>query len=181
MSQICLWDRNTLEYDGCCSHCCLREMVVGDFELSAEDLEAKDVESKQKRKIWKQTGNSNYHYKQMETNYDEYSTFHAEKRARLRAQDPEADNEKTNARSARTKAAGTYPCQLCKLTFGTKQKFNKHFKSAKHLGKADELANRPHKCLNCAVAFDYLGNYQRHLKAKCHLEKMAALSSSELD
>lgn len=36
MSSICLWDRTTLEYDGCCSHCCLNEMITGDFTLSAE-------------------------------------------------------------------------------------------------------------------------------------------------
>jgi len=37
---LCLWDCNTLEYDGCCSHCCLNETITGDFTLSAQQLEA---------------------------------------------------------------------------------------------------------------------------------------------
>lgn len=33
MGHICLWDRKALEYDGCCSHCCLNEAILGDFDL----------------------------------------------------------------------------------------------------------------------------------------------------
>jgi hypothetical protein len=44
MGHICLWDRNTLEYDGCSSHCCLNEAILGDFDLSAEQLETQAIE-----------------------------------------------------------------------------------------------------------------------------------------
>jgi hypothetical protein len=44
MSQICLWDRNTLEYDRCCSHCCLNETISGDFKLSAQQLEGQTAQ-----------------------------------------------------------------------------------------------------------------------------------------
>jgi hypothetical protein len=35
------WDRATLEYDDLCSHNPLMELVAGDFDLAAEQLEAK--------------------------------------------------------------------------------------------------------------------------------------------
>ena len=33
MGHICLWDRDTMEYGGLCSHPCLNEGIQGDFEL----------------------------------------------------------------------------------------------------------------------------------------------------
>jgi hypothetical protein len=43
---ICPWDRSTLEYDGLCSHCCLTETVLGDYELSEKELEELNVKRK---------------------------------------------------------------------------------------------------------------------------------------
>lgn len=49
MAQICLWDRNTLPYEGCCSHGALYEPILGDFHLSAEQLEAQAIKKEKKR------------------------------------------------------------------------------------------------------------------------------------
>lgn len=38
---LCQWARDTLEYDGLCSHNALQELPTGDLTLSAEELEAK--------------------------------------------------------------------------------------------------------------------------------------------
>lgn len=40
MVHICQWARDTLEYDGLCSHNPLSELPAGDHSLSAEELEA---------------------------------------------------------------------------------------------------------------------------------------------
>jgi hypothetical protein len=50
MAHICRWDREDLDYDGLCTHCCMNEGVSGNFELSAEQLEALSVEKNKKRK-----------------------------------------------------------------------------------------------------------------------------------
>jgi hypothetical protein len=44
MVKMCKWSRDTLEYDGSCSHGTLREAVSSEFSLSAEELEAKATE-----------------------------------------------------------------------------------------------------------------------------------------
>jgi hypothetical protein len=43
MIHICLWDRDTLENDGVRSHCSINEGIHGDFDLTAEQLEAKPL------------------------------------------------------------------------------------------------------------------------------------------
>jgi hypothetical protein len=69
MAHLCLWDRHALEYIGLCSHCCLREGVLGEFSLSAEELEALAIKRKEHRAVWAKV----YHQTQMETNYEEYT------------------------------------------------------------------------------------------------------------
>lgn len=68
MVHICLWDRNTLENDGCCSHCTLNEGIHGDFDLSDEQREAQAIEKEKKRRALK----ADWYYKQREENYHEY-------------------------------------------------------------------------------------------------------------
>jgi hypothetical protein len=48
MAQICPWSLDMLDWDGLCSHYALSEDVVGDFDLSPEELETKAAEIKQR-------------------------------------------------------------------------------------------------------------------------------------
>ena len=68
VSHICLWDRDTLEYDGLCSHSALNEGIRGDFNLIAEQLEAQAIEKEQKRLALNAENATNHHFKQMEEN-----------------------------------------------------------------------------------------------------------------
>jgi hypothetical protein len=185
MSHICLWDTELLEYDSLCSHCCLREKFIGedDFELSAEQLEAKVRVQKEKRAEWKATGNANYIQKQMETNYDEYSELNREKRAKYVAKNPEKVLNTTRNVRAKNYANKTYYCELCNHAFYNKAKLTARYATPKHLLKADYIANRPHQCIPCkfAAAADQIRSLKKHLKSQRHLKMMAALSSPELD
>jgi hypothetical protein len=49
LAHVCQWDRDSLEYDGLCSHNPLTESPAGDYALSAEQLEAHAAEVKQRR------------------------------------------------------------------------------------------------------------------------------------
>jgi hypothetical protein len=49
-ADMCPWDRDTLEYDGLCSHNPLSESPLGDFTLSAEQLETMAAEYSEKRR-----------------------------------------------------------------------------------------------------------------------------------
>jgi len=58
MTGMFAWARDSLEYDGCCSHNSLSETFAGDLGMSAEDLEAKMLEQTRKKlayiKQWRQ-------------------------------------------------------------------------------------------------------------------------------
>jgi hypothetical protein len=176
MAHTCLWDRNTLEHDGCCSHRCLSEIVSSDFQLSAEQLEAQATHKKRKRA----DDDSSSHHEQMATNRDECHAAQALKAANRKAQNPDKVLKIARDNAARHVAEMTYYCKLCKFSFPKKSELTKHNASAMHLRKAEDLATKPHQCNACNVAFDQVGTLNRHLKTPCHL-KMAALSSSQLD
>jgi hypothetical protein len=186
MTHICPWPVNvidmpgTFEYDGLCSHCCLNESISGDFELSAEQLEAVAIQKKQHRTIKKAEGNSNYHHKQMETNRDDYLDKASKKTAKLKRKNPEKVRGIARKNAAKSIKMQTYHCELCKVSFAKKSELTRHKTKASHLRKADDLANKPHQCNVCNVAFDLVGNLNKHNLTERH-KKMAAQSSSQLD
>ena len=187
MAHICPWPVHNIdaldsfEYDGCCSHCCLNEGIVGDFGLSAEDLEAQAIQKKEIRAVKQAVRNANYHYKQMATNRDEYLDEMELRKRNHRAQNIEKHRERERNHNAKHKANKTYYCELCKVACHKKSDLEVHNNTRKHLVKANDLATKRHKCLPCAYATDRLSSYNDHLKSKRHLKEMAALSSSELD
>lgn len=181
MGHICLWDRHTLEYDGLCSHCCLNEAILGDFDLTAEQLEDQAIEKEQKRLEMKAEQATNYHYKQMVDNYDEYIGKAGRRVAKSRANNP-GRNATYQANCIKKATSEKYfHCVLCNLSFGTKQKLEKHQKTPKHLRKGDEASN-PFKCRPCNLGFHNQSNLTRHEKTQRHAQNMAAAQSSpELD
>ena len=72
MSHICLWNRLMLGYDGLRTHCSLKEGILRDFHLTAEQLEAQAVEKEEKRLTLKAENATNHHSKQMAEYHDEY-------------------------------------------------------------------------------------------------------------
>ena len=104
MSHICLWDSHTLEWDSLCSHCCLIEGIrEGDFELSAEELEAQAIQRKENRATKQAARNSNYHVTQMETNLDEYREKNLARVNKRIAKDPENIRKRERVTGPRTR------------------------------------------------------------------------------
>jgi hypothetical protein len=91
MRHLCRWEIDEIEYPGLCSHCCLDEGFHGDFDLTAEQLEAQAEEKEGKRLLMKADNATNYHYKQMAENYDEYVTNANARVAKSRALNPGRD------------------------------------------------------------------------------------------
>jgi hypothetical protein len=149
MAHICLWDREVLDYDGLCSHCCLYEGIRGDFELSAEQLEASAIQKKETRATKQAVYNADYHHKQMETNHDEYLEEMAERVRNHRAQDREKFREQERANNARNKAIKKYFCKLCKVACHKKSDLDVHLETRSHKNRANNFATKPHKCLPC--------------------------------
>ena len=180
MAHMCLWDRNALEYDGCCSHCSLNEGVLGDFQLSAEDLEAVAIEKEVKRLALKAENHTNDHYKQMETNYDEYITASTARVYKSRANNPGRDALHAANRRQKAYAENTFHCERCNISFSSKRSLQDHEKTPKHIRKENELSN-PFKCAPCNLGYHNQSNLTRHQKSERHRKAVAALSSSKLD
>lgn len=52
IGSCCLWPRDSFSYLGLCSHNALLEMVLGDFDLSAEQLEALAADIREKNRLY---------------------------------------------------------------------------------------------------------------------------------
>lgn len=178
MSHICLWDRTTLEYDGLCSHCSLNEGILGDFDLSPEQLEAQAIDKEQKRLELKAENATNYHYKQMEENYDEYIGKSSVRVARSRANNPGRDRQRQADRVEKARREKSFHCGRCNLTFRTRQILEKHEKSAKHRRKETE-ADNPFKCLPCNLGFHNQSNLTRHNQSETHRRNLEAAQSNQ--
>lgn len=76
MSQFCPWARDTLPYSGLWSHSALDEGVVGNFDFTAEELEAKAAKLKQRRRKLQVVQKHNWHVRQLATNADAYRAAH---------------------------------------------------------------------------------------------------------
>jgi hypothetical protein len=162
MGHMCLWPRLDLEYDSACTHCCLYEGIRGEFDLTDEQLEEIailvgrnhdekaairthnwNVAFKQRDpdgyRAWTKANSSKYHYKQMETNYEEYSTKSANYRLEYFAAHPEKLEEK-NAAWGRTRDAAY----------------------------ADARVNKSHFCVDCNLPCRSAGHLSDHLKTRTH-------------
>lgn len=173
----CLWDRTTFEYDGCCSHCCLSEAVLGEFDVPAEELEAQAIEKEQRRLELKATNATNHHFKQMAVNYDEYIGQAGERVARSRANNPGRDAMHQARRVAKALRDDTFHCARCNLSFGTKQSMQDHEKTAKHIRKEFEEDN-PFICRPCNLGFHNKSNLTRHEKTLRHQRNLRAFQAS---
>jgi len=173
MGHICLWNRHTLEYDGLCSHPSLNEGISGDFDLSAEQIEAQAIEKEQKRLAMKAENATNHHYKQMEENYDEYIGQAGLRVAKSRAKNPGRDRKHQADRVEKALTNKSYRCELCDISFGTKQILQKHEKCPKHARKEHE-ADNPFRCGPCNLGFNNQSNLSRHEKSDRHQKKVAA-------
>ena len=181
MAHICPCDPDTLEHDGLCSHCSLNERILGDFDLTAEQLEAQASEKEQKRLEMKAKNATNHHYKQMEENYDEYIGQAGLRKAKSRANNPGQDAHHQAKRVRKALDEKTFHCALCNISFTTRHSLQDHMKTPKHLRKSNE-SNNPFKCVHCNLGFHNQSNLIRHQRTQRHLRNLAnAPSSLRLD
>jgi len=165
---LCTWDRQSLEYDGCCTHCSLAEGVRGDRDrLSAEQLEAQAAEIALRHK-----------------------DYHKEWRAQTRASDPETyaanavwhrtiwvekNPEKVKEIDKRCKSNAVkqkrHYCEVCDHSFTKKAKLTKHLKGPKHAARAAE--KKPFHCDVCDKTFTQRSGLNHHLRSPTHAAKVA--------
>lgn len=163
-----------MPYDGLCSHQCLYETPQGELDLTPEQLEVKAVDDERRFRELKAINATNYHFKQMADNYDEYITNSHDRVKKSRATNPTQHRKTEQKRKKKALEDNTHYCSTCDLSFTTKHSFDDHMKSPKHLRKV----NNTHKrfCNACNLGYDNKSNYNRHLKNERHQKSVARLA-----
>lgn len=171
MGHICFWDRIDFEYDGLCSHCSLNEGIHGEFDMSAEEIEAYVKEREEKRVFLRRENNSNWHYKKMAEDYDDYIMQADARVKRSRANNPGRSRQYQAKLVKIALEEKSYNCKLCDISVGTKQSLQEHEKTAKHLRKSKQNLN-PFVCKPCDPGFHNRSNLTRHEKSPRHQAKL---------
>ncbi|KAG5750909.1 hypothetical protein H9Q70_006458 [Fusarium xylarioides] len=180
MDKVRLWDPAILEYEGICTHSSLTEQVRGDFNLTAEELEAHAAERKKRFLELKAINNSNWHYRQMATNYDAYITAANERVYRSRANNPGRNTANAAKHRAIAFREKKYYCKDCELPYSSSHALLDHYKTSKHKRKLVDSDN-PFFCRPCNKGLNNKSNHTRHNEGDRHIKIVAALLAAQED
>jgi hypothetical protein len=176
LTHVCPWDIHTLPYDGLCSHSALREGLRGDLDLTAEQHEASAMEQALKFRQLKAVNATNYHYKQMAENYDEYIEDAKERTYKSRLLNPGQATENSFLLRERNKEEKRYYCDPCDHAAGDQHALDNHLKSLAHDRAVNELETAEFKCWPCRRPFSLISNFRRHMRSTYHEDKMRQLN-----
>lgn len=132
MAAFCPWARDTLEYDGLCSHNPLCESTFSDYSLSAEELSAMAVQMEERRARYM------IDYRENAKNKDPEAYYAAarEQRSKWVKKNPEkaaAADRRTIAKAVKEKK---HYCAICDHAFTKGAKLKTHLAGPKHAAKA---------------------------------------------
>ena len=127
MGWMCPWDRS-LEYDGCCTHCSLYEMVSGDFQLSDEQLEAAAAQRRANTRLTNK--NSEANIRKAKTYFCKLCKVSLVSQYRL-GQHNETASHKRKAKDL-TDPKKPHVCYVCNRSFATITKLNRHNAPDRH-------------------------------------------------
>jgi hypothetical protein len=128
-AHLCLWNRNTLEYDGCCSHYRLNEGISGDFKLSAQQLEAQAAQRQENHRTSNKVSESKI--RKSKTYYCALCKVSKVSQYRL----TEHNKTPSHLRKAADLADPNKPhkCTLCNVAYKKINHLNRHNSSDRHL------------------------------------------------
>lgn len=176
MRYICPWMASSIEYDSVDSHGSLVDHPQGDFDLTEEQLEAQAEVAEAKFRLNKANCATNYHFKQMAENYDEYIGNAIDRKMKSRALHPELDAIAQKTREDKNKADKKYHCSDCNLSYGRQNVLDDHYDTEKHkrMLKANRVGNA-NKCHLCNMPFARPNSLSRHRKeSQLHARNVTA-------
>lgn len=132
MAHMCHWARDTLEYDGLCSHNPLTEAPAGDHSLSPEELEAQAAEIFRRRAEYYRE----YRQKARADNLEEYKAkVNSNRRAYIK-RNPEPSKAAEKRCIAKAVQEKKFYCAVCDHVFTRKPKLTAHLSGKRHAAKA---------------------------------------------
>lgn len=181
MTHLCPWNRNTLEYDGLCTHHPLSECPRGEF-LTEQEIEAKAREALAKQaaavREWRAKAKAQDPVKYKQQKHTWYLTSERN--------NPGGSIDHNHRSRARAVAEKRHYCSVCDYAAMTTSKLRDHLKSAKHAakvaavkaGKVNVLLEQEKKkrwfCASCGIGFNKSSSWKRHLASPRHKKKAAA-------
>ena len=120
MSHLCLWPRNTLEYDGCCSHTALNEGPSRGHDFADEQLEAQAAELQVKNHKKKLEASSVADKMRKERSPERYATLNRAKDATYRK---------------KRLASKKHYCEICEIALKSPSALAMHKLSKRHIAK----------------------------------------------
>jgi hypothetical protein len=153
MAQMCNWARDTLEYDGLCSHNALSEGTVGDLNLSAEEVKARTCDFLQR----KADDVREYRERAKTDESEEYHAKLREQRKKHLENNPGAQAKADKKCRKKAVAEKKHYCAICDHAFTKKVKLTKHLAGPQH---ASRVAKR---CVLCSHTFGKPAELKRHL------------------
>lgn len=135
-SYICPWSRDTLEYDGLCSHPALQEGPAGDHDFTPEQLEAQAAEilERQAKKGLERSNRSRK--RRQEEDPETFYTAKNKKEARYHENNPENSKKSRQNSVAKIKGTKKYYCEICDMAFGSPAHLASHNLTISHVSKA---------------------------------------------
>ncbi|TVY33438.1 Aconitate hydratase, mitochondrial [Lachnellula subtilissima] len=173
LTAMCRWGRESLEYDGLCSHNPLGESPPGEFNLTPEELEATVAELSGRRN----TAVVRSRVKAKKKDPELYKERANTNRKNFTTSNPAAVKAIDKRCKDKAKELKTHYCEICDESFTKKAKLTKHLAGPLH---ATRLAKY---CTPCSHLFGKPAELLRHQKTKAHAANVSRLQelSSQSD
>lgn len=179
MPNLLSWSVDAFQYDGCCGHVCIWELIQGEDEgLTAAQIAAKEAAMDIRRKEQDKEARLRYYAKR---NAADFEGWRMRKNVQIKK-----SNEKV-------KASGKWACRPCDLKFHSKSALDRHKKRASHISKvtgvkvykhptekrrADRVkAAKEHHCSACNSSLASASALSKHENGPRHLKKVSEASS----
>ena len=188
MGACCPWPRDSYRYGGLCSHNALLEGVNGNFDLSAEQLEAVAADIKEKNRLYRKQHNEQYsskhYYEQKAQDPEGVAARSRAKYDRLKKKSPDkilARMQEHAAKGTAAQASKKYYCDVCERACRNRNDLERHNAGRRHLGKVKKANSgvvNKYRCEICSYACTKPSGLERHQAGKLHLEKVAQASTA---
>ncbi|KAH0363440.1 heat shock protein 70, partial [Aureobasidium melanogenum] len=183
IGSCCPWprDEDDFEYRGLCSHSSMAEGVLGDFDLTPEQLEALSVEAKSRKK----ESFAKWYHSSILKDPHYHQTRSRESGVAYRAAHPERVKASHAMSEQKIYDSHQYFCKPCYQPCKSNWELQRHNKSNKHtirMGKLKRGVKFPWKCPVCHYSSDKKGSLTRHIAtAAYHMANVAKLAASSVD
>ncbi|OAL35812.1 hypothetical protein AYO20_04962 [Fonsecaea nubica] len=187
LADLCPWDRNSLEYEGLCSHNPLVDPVKGQFDLTPGEREEHAQELKDRKYILNLEGRERRKAEDPEA----YRLEANRHRANFVKNNPESAKNSTQRHKVKAREEKRFYCNVCHVAFTNSTNLRNHLATKRHENKVKDAKGTPryisptmkiqnrikaqkrHYCELCDFAAPTPFALKKHIDGKAHKKKLA--------